>query len=205
MPEPRLASNLRGFRYGEVFVAYLEGERRIEVFNSFPLNDCPQELWGKLNVAVLAEECEATAVILNGPRYWMMDGIGKVDPVAPVLRNFGGIEMRCVATLEIDGPLDRLTYTERNVNRGAIWYFDEGKSVHELLAPNGKTYVMQAYCVGVDPSLNQENLHELAERLQLPEGWKFRTRILEEELLIDTTARWATVLQDEYENTYTLV
>ena len=40
--------------------------------------------------------------------------------------------------------------------------------------------------------------------LALPEGWTYRTRILDEELVVDTTATIATVLQDELENTYTL-
>jgi len=42
------------------------------------------------------------------------------------------------------------------------------------------------------------------ERLALPSDWSYRTRILDEELVVDTTATVATVLQDELENTYTL-
>jgi hypothetical protein len=38
----------------------------------------------------------------------------------------------------------------------------------------------------------------------MPEGWSYRVRVLEEELVIDTTASLATVLQDEFENSYTL-
>ena len=70
--------------------------------------------------------------------------------------------------------------------------------------PDGLAYVMQAYCVGVDPTLTQESLPALGERLALPEGWSYRTRILTDELVVDTTATIATVLQDELENTYTL-
>jgi len=76
--------------------------------------------------------------------------------------------------------------------------------VHELVDPEGKAYVMQAYCIGVDPTLTQEALPALGERLALPDGWTFRTRVLDEELVVDTTATIATVLQDELENTYTL-
>ncbi|MFM7224394.1 MAG: hypothetical protein ACKO1Y_03010, partial [Actinomycetota bacterium] len=65
-------------------------------------------------------------------------------------------------------------------------------------------YVMQAYCIGVDPPLTQADLPTLGERLDLPAGWTYRTRVLEEELVIDTTASVATVLQDELENSYTL-
>jgi hypothetical protein len=38
----------------------------------------------------------------------------------------------------------------------------------------------------------------------LPAGWAFRSRILVEELIVDTTDHPATVVQDELENTYTL-
>jgi hypothetical protein len=192
-------------RYGEVLLAYLDGEQRIEVFNSFPMNQCPDELWRALDAETLAKESSATFAILNGPRYWLMDGIGKVANVHPVMRDFGGIEMRRVATLELDGDLARSFYHERHVNRGAIWYFDEGATVHELTSPEHRTYVMQAYCTGVDPSLTQDTLSGLATRLQLPSGWHFDSRVLDAELVVDTTERVATVLQDELENTYTLV
>lgn len=202
---PRLLSNLRGKRYGEVLMAFVDDGIRLEVYNSFPMNDCPEEQWTKLTHEGIAEEFGAAVVILNGPRYWLMDGIGKVDPVEPILRNFGGIDMRRVATLELEGNMERQFYTERHVNRGAIWLFDAGKKVHELLSPDGKVYVMQAYCTGVDPAMSEETLETLGERLALPAGWTYRTRSLDHELEIDTTESFATVIQDEFENTYSLV
>ena len=92
---------------------------------------------------------------------------------------------------------------ERHVNRGAVFFWDAGSVVYELVNPEGKAYVMQAYCIGVDPTINQANLATLGERLSLPEGWTYRSRILDEELVVDTTDHIATVLQDEFENTYT--
>jgi hypothetical protein len=201
----RLLSNLRGMRYGEVLLAYLEGEQRVEVFNSFPMNQCPDELWRALNPETLAKEANATFAILNGPRYWLMDGIGKVQNVEPVIRDFGGIEMRRVATIELSGDVARTFYQERHVNRGAIWYFDAGSRVHELTSPDAKTYVMQAYCTGVDESLTEASLSDLGAKLALPAGWSYSSRVLDVELVVDTTSHVATVLQDELENTYTLV
>ncbi len=64
---------------------------------------------------------------------------------------------------------------------------------------------MQAYCVDIDATLNQTTLDQLGGRLQLPEGWTYTTRVLDEELIVDTTHRPATVLQDEFNNTYTLL
>ena len=144
-------------------------------------------------------------VELNGPRYWMLDGLGqKVAVVDPVLRDFNGITMRRIATVDLGADPSSTPYVERHVNRGAVFFFDAGAAVYELVNPDGVAYVMQAYCIGVDPTLTEANLAGLGERLAMPEGWSFRTRILDDELVVDTTATIATVLQDELENTYTL-
>ena len=62
--------------------------------------------------------------------------------------------------------------------------------MHELVDPDGVAYVMQAYCIGVDPTLTEESLAALGERLALPEGWAYRSRVLDEELVVDTTTTW---------------
>lgn len=95
-------------------------------------------------------------------------------------------------------------YTIRNVNRGAVFFFDAGKTVYELVDPDGRALVMQARCIGIDPNMTEKSLANLGERLALPEGWSYRTRVLETELVVDTSATLATVVQDEFEITYTL-
>lgn len=202
---PRLVSGLRGARYGEVLLAYEGSDPRIEVYNSFTLNDCPDDLWQRLDTDQIAQQYGAALAVLNGPRYWLMDGIGKIDPIEPIVRDFGAISMRRVATLEMDGSMGPAPYRERRVNRGAVWYFDAGSQVHELHSLEGRTYVMQAYCVGVDPSLTETSLDDLGARLQLPDGWRYASRRLDGELVVDTTETVATVVQDELRNTYCLV
>ena len=74
-----------------------------------------------------------------------------------------------------------------------------------IVRPDGVAYVMQALCIGVDPTMNEPGaLDSLGSRLSLPAGWSYRTRIPDEELVSDTTKNLAVVLQDEFENTYTL-
>jgi hypothetical protein len=192
-------------RYGEVLLAYLDGELRVEVFDSFPMNQCPDELWRALDPETIAKECSATLAILNGPRYWLMDGIGKVQSVALVIRDFGGIEMRRVATIKLDDDIVHALYKEHRVNRASVWYYKAGSLVHELTSPDSRSYIMQAYCTGVDPNLNEETLPELATRLDLPSGWTFTSRVLDKELEVDTTEHVAAILQDEFENTYAWV
>ena len=47
--------------------------------------------------------------------------------------------------------------------------------------PDGTTYVMQSYSLVVDPRLTRSRLAQLGGRLQLPDGWRYRVRRLEEE------------------------
>jgi hypothetical protein len=203
---PRLIDDVRGVRYGEVIAAFRrDGGFEAEVFGTQFLNDCPQNLWDGLNAAVLAEEMGASVVKLNGPRHWLIDGIGsKVDAMAPVLRDFNGLLMRRLAVINLGDSPGTSPYTEVQVDRGAIFFFDAGKPVYELVSPAGLGYIMQALCIGVDPRMSADNLVTLGDRLTMPEGWSYRTRILDEELIVDTTATVATVLQDEFENSYTL-
>lgn len=202
----RLISDMRGVRYGEVLAVFeRDGSFEAEVYGTQMLNDCPADLWDRLDTTKIAGELGALFVKLNGPRHWMLDGLGtKVAPVDPVLREFDGLLMRRIAVLDLGTNPVQVPYTVRHVDRGAIFYFDEGAPVHELVDPDGLVYVLQAYCIGVDPTLDQESLSGLGDRLNLPDGWSYRTRILDEELVIDTSATIATVIQDELENTYTL-
>lgn len=203
--EPRLLDGTRGGRYGEVLLATAhDGGIDVEVYNSYPQNDCPDELWRALDPVAIAAQYGVTAAVLNGPRYWLMDGIGKVDIVEPVLKDFGGILMRRAATLTL-AQFDRRPYSELAVNRGAQWFFNAGTPVHRLYTDDGRTFIMQAYCTAVDDSLTEATLKDLGARLALPSGWRYESGVAEGEIVVDTTTRPATVLQDEFENTYSLL
>jgi hypothetical protein len=202
----KLVPDMRGVRYGEVLAVYLrDNGLEAEVFGTQLINDCPQEQWDTLVAETVAQEMGAVMVKLNGPRYWTLDGFGtKLQPVEPIMREFNGIMMRRIAVVEL-GPDPKVgPYNEMKVNRQVIFFFDAGQTVHELVNPQGEAYVMQALCVGVDPTMSAESLDTLGERLSMPEGWSYRSRVLTEDLIIDTTTTTATVLQDEFENSYTL-
>jgi hypothetical protein len=203
---PRLVDDVRGVRYGEVIAAFgRDGHFEAEVFGTQFLNECPQDLWDGLDATAIAEEMGAFFVKLNGPRYWVLDGMGtKVNAREPVLREFGGLLMRRLAVIDLGDTPGTSPYTDNHVDRGAVFFFDAGKTVYELVNPDGLAYVMQAYCVGVDPTTDEASLATLGDRLAMPEGWTYRVRTLDEELVVDTTATIATVLQDEFEHSYTL-
>lgn len=201
----RIVTNHRGTRYGEVLAIFADGDRfTAHVYGTQLLNECPEELWRTLTPAAIADELGALIVKLNGPRYWMLDGLGsKSEPIEPVLRDFNGLLMRRIALLDLGSNPEQVPYTVREVDRRVTMFFDADSVVYELIDPDGQPYVMQAYCTGVDSALNQQGLSALDERLALPMGWSFRSRVLSEELIVDTSETVARVLQDELENTYT--
>src|ERR1700689_1090634 len=96
---PRLIDDVRGVRYGEIIVVFArDGHFEAEVFGTQFLNDCPQDLWDGLDAPAIATELGALAVKLNGPRHWLIDGIGqKLDILEPVRREFNGLLMRRLA------------------------------------------------------------------------------------------------------------
>lgn len=202
----KTATNQRGTRYGEVLVVFSEdGELTAHVYGTQLLNDCPQELWDSLDAEAIAKEMGALFVKLNGPRYWVLDALGsKGQPIEPVLREFNGLLTRRIAVLALGSSPAQVPYTLRKVDRRVTMFFAAGSTVYELIDRDGLSYVMQAYCTGVDPTLDESSLAGLGGRLQLPAGWTFQTRVLDDELIVDTSQSLATVLQDELENTYTL-
>ena len=202
----RLIDNMRGVRYGEVLAMFLRDTGlEAEVYGTQMLNDCPQEQWQTLDADAIAKEMGAVFAKLNGPRHWLLDGLGtKVAVVEPVFRDFNGITMRRIAVVNLGADYSPGSYVERKINRGAVFFWDAGKKVYELVNPDGLAYVMQARCIGVDPTISEESLDTLGDKLSMPAGWSYRVRVLSEELVVDTTAHVATVLQDEFENSYTL-
>ena len=202
----RLIDGMRGVRYGEVLAVFLRDTGlEAEVYGTQMLNDCPQELWETLDADAIAKDMGAVFAKLNGPRYWLLDGLGsKVAVVDPVFKEFNGIQMRRIATIPLGADFAAGAYVVRNVNRGAVFFWDAGKPIYELVDPDGRPFVMQARCIGVDLGITEDSLATLGERLALPDGWSYRARVLDAELVVDTSATLATVVQDEFENTYTL-
>lgn len=196
--------DIAGKRYGEVLlVTPGEAGPQATVYNSFPLNDCPAELWSALDAHALAAEHGAAAALLNGPRYWLMNSIEKDQQGPLITKNFGGIEMRLQATVLLSS-MNPAPYVPNKVSRHTVFVFDAGQEIYELVDPQGRHWVMQTWSQVSDPNLARRDLPGLAARLELPTGWTYQPRWLSNELRIDTTSRAAEVLQDNLTNSYSL-
>jgi hypothetical protein len=193
-----------GKRYGEVLLVRMtESGPEAAVYNSFPLNDCPAELWEKLDAEAIAGDNGAVAALLNGPRYWLMSGIEKHAAGPQETATFGGIDMIQQAIVQLSS-MSPAPYNVNKVDRKAVFTFDAGRPVFELLDPQGQRWVMQTWSQTVDASLALTDLPGLASRLTLPAGWSYQSRTLTEPLRVDTTDRDAHVIQDDLANSYSL-
>lgn len=199
-------SKLRNQRYCEV----LYGKRHffnleVKVFNTQGLNNCPQEQWKVLTKESIAKTYDASFVLLNGPRFWTMDEIGAAgSTVNNVKESFGGIEMNLRATVTL-GLMKQLIgtkqYSSNEITRTTNFIYRAGKPVYELTSPAGEVYVMQSYSQIVNPSLNMKDLSSLDQQLKLPTGWKYKTRLLQQDLSLVANGV-AYVIQDNLMNSY---
>jgi len=198
-------TGLSGKRYGEVLLV-TPGEAGLQasVYNSYPLNDCPAELWSALDAKAIAAENGAATALLNGPRYWLMNEIEKMAQGPRIVKNFGGIDMLLQAQVLLSA-MNPAPYTANQVHRHTVFTFNAGEEVYELHDPALRRWVMQTWSQIVDPNLSRADLARLGDRLNLPEGWNYQTRTLTSPLRIDTTTHAAQVLQDDLTNSYSLL
>ncbi|MDJ0994041.1 MAG: hypothetical protein QNI90_10730 [Dinoroseobacter sp.] len=174
--------DMRGMRYCEFVLVF---EDRLMIYNTTnSAAGCPGELWDKLDTNALAEEHGAKAVQLNGPKFWATDaqtlGFGGT-------KTFGGIEAGYAATL----PMSALgsgegadPYVPFTTKKDQTLVYKAGQPVYEVVDPDGRAYVLNAFSSVVkdgDPA-------NLADQLTPGDGWTFRVRVPEEDLVIVHTS-----------------
>lgn len=202
----RSATDLRGKRYCEVLLVHgAPAGLTADVYNSYPMNDCPESEWSALNAQQIAQENQVLLAQLNGPRYWLMDRIDKTVGTSGPTKTFGGIEMTQRATVLVGNPATaQKPYVTHEVNRKTVFTFDKGSTVYELTDPQGQQWVMQSWSQEIDPALSEADLADLTPKLALPAGWTYASRMLTEPLTISTVAAPAKVIGDDLKNTYSL-
>jgi len=173
-------TNTRDMRYCEILVATKDG---IQVYNTTGVSECPAQVWNTLDVERIKTQFGASTVQKNGPHFWLMDSntllLGETA-------SFGGIEARYGATLDpaivqksAKGSEPYKVFMPKKTQKQV---YAKGKPVFELVDPDGNEYVMQAH----DEQFPIESLATLGEKMkQLPTGWKYHTRILTEDLVLD--------------------
>ena len=163
-----------------------------------------------LDPAELQKEYGGDAVRFNGPRRFLADRFtaqafdgGTPSMVGPMPMHLYGTFVAPNFDAFIAGK--QTPYVETASRRTTTWFFEPGSEVYELVSPEGVVYVMQSASLGVDPGNTVDKLPTLGERLALPEGWTYRARTLEEELVMRATYDDDppnSIVLDELENNY---
>ena len=188
--------DMRGYRYCELLFQF---DDRTEVWGTQGLNQCPQTDWNELDLDRIKSSNNATNLIANGPRYFVVNSSIDMDLPDESTRKFGNLEMRKLATV---GMLDiERSFTEISVYRNNIWIFKEDEQIYLLIDTDGSEYIMQSYSLVIDASMEESKLSHLEEKLNLPVGWRYETRVLDSELRVPANGE-AIVLRDNLGNTY---
>ena len=201
--------DLRGKPHAEVVIIKRDSEGLGAVgicYNTLSLPDrLSDEQFRALNADALKAEFGGDGIWLNGPRRAQMDEASAEVLDDGRITSLGGIPMQTVANVRIPDVRmfagRRPAYTETEVERSTTWVFHAGQPVHELIAPNGSVYAMQSASLIKDPNL-AEQLPNLGERLQMPDGWAYRVRMPDHDLVVQARDGVAHVVLDEFENNY---
>ena len=204
--------NLNNYRYCEVFLIGgnpITKDLSAVFYNTTDLNNgattrdsCPDEMWSKVDRESLKKEDDVLGVFKNGPRFWLYDWI---EPPVGTQRDLNGLQARWFGQVKLPkdfGKKGSTYYKPTTVERASEQGYVKGQTVFILDDPDGTPWVMQAYSKIEDPNLTYEDLKTLDKKLKLAPGWKYRVKVLEQDLDIGAIDGIAHVVQDDLENTY---
>lgn len=197
-------------RYIEIFLAHKDetsGNVVSECYNTMfrsnavpaSKDTAPQALVEGIDLDKIAKEHGALAARLNGPKLWMLDWIE--IPVGAE-RDFNGMKAPWVATLKT-GEFSK-AYTPMTIARKSALGYNKGTTVFLIDDAQGTTWIMKGFDQGLKPAYTyDEFLKAGASRFtKLPPGWKFRIKVLDQDLVLVPKTGIATIMPDEFFNVY---
>lgn len=199
---PQETDDLRGKIYFEIFTAFRRFRRiRAGVYNTIRRIPFTLDAWDDLDTDKIKQELGAAAVIKNGPRLWALDAIrgyyrgGSYD--------FNGYILDLVAVIESEASQlsDRKNYTEHTIIRYTDFIFLKGKKIYELITDKEVIYTLQSVSHEINKDITVEDFDIVSDKLKLPAGWKFRTRVTDSDTVYKIRGE-AHIIQDEFRNTY---
>jgi len=198
------ATNIRGAAFHGL--GAFVGTGKLQRAHVYSAPDVPvdPEAYKKIDPTKLAEELEVDMCVVNTGRFWMMD---ELEVAGGDTVNFHGVDMFWAGDMTGAEMIANFqtAYLPCLIRRDTIWTFKAGKPVHLLREPSGTVWVLQEYTKAVDPSLTPDNLDSLGKKYTtLPEGWTFETKVLTEDLVLDTgrAGGWAAIIRDDLHCTY---
>lgn len=204
--------NLHKVRYVEIFLAGGDtrtGKVVASVYNTSLLpttalvsKDTAPQAWAQgLDFAQIKKEFGVLGASLNGPKLWMLDW---VEIENGVKREFNGVKVPWVATLNLAGVSESKPYKSMTIDRKSRVGWNKGTTVLLLDDADGNTWVMKGFQLGLKPQYSYEEFVAAgaSQFKQLPTGWKFRIKVLDKDLIETPEGGVATIMSDEFFNVY---
>jgi hypothetical protein len=213
--EHRRYDNLRNSRFVEIDLFARDALKKllyVSIYNTTGLNgadesgdSAPKSLVQKLEPKRIAKQYQALAVAISPPRYWTVDWFS--DRVGAV-RNFEGLDAAWMgnsqAPSSMISPKPGAVYRATFLARTSVLGFKKGSEVYLLDDPKGRTWIMKSYTDKDTPGLTIDKLESLGDLIKAPQGWKFRTAVLDKDLVLEPKGGSVGVIQDDKENVYEL-
>ncbi|MFC6239660.1 hypothetical protein [Longivirga aurantiaca] len=206
MTETIRVEGLHDYPQGEIFLlTEADGGYDALVYNTTGRGPCPDEAFAAIDVDKLRVEYGCDLVWKNPRRFWLMDAL-TIDIVGEPA-TLGGVDFNLLAKMHMPAGFDptrdqsSLAYQPQQIHRTNVWEFNAGRQVHLLRSPDDVTWVMQTYTNAKSPDLTVDGLATLGDRLDLPEGWTYRTVTLDRDFAI-TTDGVANIVPDDLANMY---
>ena len=205
---------LMGSRYTEILLVFgnaITKSFTAGIYNTLGLNGAnpggggdssPAAVLDKIDMKKVQKDNGALSTVKNGPRFWTVDYVGvKVGKE----RDFQGLKAHWVMWFPIPDAIREgkdLSYAIMDAHRDTSMGIRKGSRVYILDSPEGTSFVMKSASLIKDANQKLEDLKDLGSRLKLHAGWKFRTLILEQDLVFKTDNGATNITQDDIGNTY---
>lgn len=110
--------------------------------------------------------------------------------------------MRCAGFADSEvGQWIRKPPRPGHIGRVTTYEYAAGRPVFLMRSPTAVTWVMQTYTTHKAADLTEADLPVLGQRLDLGDGWEFKARTLDRDLILDTKGL-AHIVADDLENMY---
>lgn len=191
--------NTRNMRFCEIVVI---NDGFVDIYNTSGLNACPEDDWNAIDPTVLAKQMNVQSIQKNGPHFWVMDsqtiGFGET-------KSFGSIDARWGARAPVSslgGSEGSTPYQPFQTCKTQKMVYDAGQKVWEMIDDKGQAWILQAHEV----QFTLDDLDTLDTHMKsLPDGWSWRTRTLDAQLVLDLKAADCNMgIGDEFHQYYTL-
>jgi hypothetical protein len=176
-----------------------------DFYNSTGTDICTPEKFARLDKEKIKAETGAKEVFLNPSRRWTFDQLDVFED--GIERTFAGIKMTWMGVVpveELEKGVTKGHYVPGYIFRNNQYTFKKGREIYILDAPNGEVFVMQSFSNFKQQKVTLANARNLGSLLTLPPGWKYRSVVLDRDLIVNQkrTNGMAHVFQDDMLNAY---